>query len=140
NAHASIERTCGWVSPDKKCFTAFGLIIGAIILALSLRPVGAEAQATNGNSQSPSGRAPYPQPGSSTTPSPEPIPTYPKEEPSSMQENAIFWHVLFDQLEGRSNGPDNELRWDGQAWVGTDWNKLWFKSEAFFNNGQNNSK
>jgi copper resistance protein B len=68
------------------------------------------------------------------------MPAYPKEEPSSMGENALFWHLLFNQLEGRSNGPDNELRWDGQAWIGTDWNKLWFKSEAFFNNGHNNGK
>jgi copper resistance protein B len=45
----------------------------------------------------------------------------------------IFWHVLFNQLEGRTNGPDTELRWDGEAWVGTDYNRLWLKSEGFFN-------
>lgn len=54
-------------------------------------------------------------------------------EPPVM-DNQIFGHVLFNQLEGRSNGPDNELRWDGVAWFGTDMNKLWFKSEGFFNN------
>jgi copper resistance protein B len=53
-------------------------------------------------------------------------------EPPVM-DNQIFWHVLFNQLEDRTNGPDNELRWDGQAWIGTDFNKLWFKSEGFFN-------
>lgn len=58
-------------------------------------------------------------------------------EPPVM-DNQIFWHVLFNQLEGRSNGPDNELRWDGQAWIGTDMNKLWFKSEGFFNKHGNN--
>jgi copper resistance protein B len=58
-------------------------------------------------------------------------PTQAGEAP--VDDNTIFWHVLFNQLEGRSNGPDNELRWDGQAWIGTDWNKLWFKSEGFFN-------
>ena len=55
-----------------------------------------------------------------------------------MGEDAIFWHMLFNQLEARSNGPDNELRWDGQGWVGTQWNKLWFTSEAFFNKRGNN--
>jgi copper resistance protein B len=55
----------------------------------------------------------------------------PRRQPE--QRRRPFWHVLFNQLEGRSNGPDNELRWDGQAWAGTDWSKLWFKSEAFFN-------
>lgn len=31
-------------------------------------------------------------------------------EPPVM-DNQIIWHVLFDQLEGRTNGPDNEFRW-----------------------------
>ncbi|HZC24733.1 MAG TPA: copper resistance protein B, partial [Candidatus Binatia bacterium] len=46
-----------------------------------------------------------------------------------------FVHVLFDQFEGRTNGPDNELRWDGEGWVGTDMNRLWLKSEGFAENG-----
>jgi copper resistance protein B len=56
--------------------------------------------------------------------------TMPGLEPP-MEDNQIFAHVLFDQLEGRTNGPDNELRWDGEAWVGTDMNRLWLKSEGF---------
>ena len=50
-------------------------------------------------------------------------------------DNQIFAHVLFDQFEGRTNGPDNELRWDAQGWIGTDMNRFWFKSEGFVNNG-----
>ena len=46
-------------------------------------------------------------------------------------DNTIFGHVLFDQFEGRANGTENELRWDGEAWTGTDSNKLWLKSEGF---------
>jgi copper resistance protein B len=56
-------------------------------------------------------------------------------EPPVM-DNTIMWHILFDQLEGRTNGPDNEFRWDGQGWIGTDMNKLWFKSEGFVENGK----
>jgi copper resistance protein B len=56
-------------------------------------------------------------------------------EPPVM-DNTVMWHVLFDQLEGRTNGPDNEFRWDGQGWVGTDMNKLWFKSEGFVEHGK----
>jgi len=52
---------------------------------------------------------------------------------SSMNDDQIFAHVLFDQLEGRSNGPDTGLRWDGEGWAGTDHNRVWFKSEGFFN-------
>jgi copper resistance protein B len=51
-------------------------------------------------------------------------------------DNQIMWHVMFDQLEGRTNGPDNEFRWDGQGWIGTDMNKLWFKSEGFVEHGK----
>jgi copper resistance protein B len=50
-------------------------------------------------------------------------------------DSRIFAHVLFDQFEGRSSGQGNELRWDGQGWIGTDMNRLWLKSEGFFNNG-----
>ena len=55
-------------------------------------------------------------------------------EPPVM-DNQIFAHVLFDQLEGRTNGPDNEFRWDGEGWAGTDMNKLWFKSEGVVEHG-----
>lgn len=53
-----------------------------------------------------------------------------------LMDNKVFKHVLFDQLEGRTSGPDDELRWDGQAWAGTDMNKLWLKSEGFVNAGK----
>jgi copper resistance protein B len=56
-------------------------------------------------------------------------------EPPVM-DNTIMWHVLFNQLEGRTNGPDNEFRWDGQGWIGTDMNRIWFKSEGFVENGK----
>lgn len=59
--------------------------------------------------------------------------TVPAMEPPVM-DNQIFYHILLDQFEGRTNGPDNELRWDGEAWVGTDMNKLWLKSEGFSTN------
>jgi len=60
-------------------------------------------------------------------------PAMPDSMQSSMNDDPIFAHLLFDQLEGRSNGPDNELRWDAEGWAGTDHNRLWLKSEGFFN-------
>jgi copper resistance protein B len=62
-------------------------------------------------------------------------PSMTASEPPVM-DNQIIGHVLFDQLEGRTNGRDNEFRWDGQGWIGTDMNKLWFKSEGFVEHGQ----
>ena len=54
---------------------------------------------------------------------------------SPVQDNRIFAHAPLNQFEGRTNGPDNDLRWDGEGWIGTDTNRLWLKSEGFSNNG-----
>lgn len=47
-------------------------------------------------------------------------------------DNRVYVHGFFDQLEGRlGNGAYG--RWDGQAWIGDDHNRLWFKSEGRYN-------
>lgn len=47
-------------------------------------------------------------------------------------DDRVYVHGFFDQLEGRlANG--QYLRWDGQAWIGNDDNKLWLKSEGRYN-------
>jgi copper resistance protein B len=69
--------------------------------------------------------------------SPSPAtPTYTQYGEPPVMDNTIFYHLLFDQLEGRTNGPGNEFRWDGEGWAGTDMNKLWFKSEGFVEHGR----
>jgi copper resistance protein B len=52
-----------------------------------------------------------------------------------VMDTGIFAHVLMDQLEGRFNSANPEFRWDGQGWIGTDYDKLWIKSEGTFGNG-----
>ncbi len=47
-----------------------------------------------------------------------------------VMDEAIFTHVLLDQAEDRWNGRNHEFRYDGQAWSGTDRDKLWIKSEG----------
>lgn len=47
-----------------------------------------------------------------------------------VMDSGILAHALLDQLEGRVNGADAQFRWDGQAWIGTDYDKLWLKSEG----------
>lgn len=66
-------------------------------------------------------------------PSLKPHSTMPSMQ-SPVMGNKRFTHVLLDQFEDRTNGPDNELRWDGEAWIGTDMNRLWLKSEGFSTN------
>jgi len=52
----------------------------------------------------------------------------------AMMDNHVVAHVLLDQFEGRTNGPVNQLRWDGEGWIGTDMNRFWIKSEGFSDN------
>jgi copper resistance protein B len=52
-----------------------------------------------------------------------------------VKDREIFAHVIFNELEGRWNGTNTEFRWEGQGWVGTDYDKLWIKSEGTLSNG-----
>ena len=45
--------------------------------------------------------------------------------------DSIFAHGILDQAEGRIGGGRNAFRWEGQGWIGGDYDKLWFKSEGF---------
>lgn len=47
-----------------------------------------------------------------------------------MDDAAPFGMVLMDQFEWRKVDDENGLFWDGQAWYGRDFNKLWIKSEG----------
>lgn len=122
---------------------AFKLILGAVIAILCLGSVGARAQHSARDPQIGSGAVPVPEPGSSASGAPAvgnhvaavSAPDSPNHASMGMGDD-VFAHLLFNQLEGRTNGPDNELRWDMEAWVGTDMNKLWFKSEGFVENGK----
>ncbi len=47
-------------------------------------------------------------------------------------DDRLYVHGVFNQLEGRlATAP--YFRWDGQAWAGNDFNKLWLKSEGRVN-------
>ncbi len=47
-----------------------------------------------------------------------------------IHDNEIFAVFFGDRLEYQTNEGDGDLLWDVQAWVGSDYNKLWFKSEG----------
>lgn len=71
---------------------------------------------------------------SSIPAAPEPEPANHADWPPAVKDNMVFKHVLFNELEGRTIGSSNELRWDAEGWVGTDMNRLWMKSEGFAGN------
>ena len=48
-----------------------------------------------------------------------------------VEDQMIVAHGILDQFETRLGGGGRpEFRWDGQAWIGTDTDKLWLKSEG----------
>jgi copper resistance protein B len=80
--------------------------------------------------------------GISTTAAPAQTPAHTEPTPvvefGTMQpvmDRGIFAHVIFNELEGRVNGANAEFRWEGQGWVGTDYDKLWIKSEGTLSKG-----
>ena len=66
------------------------------------------------------------------------IPTTPGADLGAMppvMDQGIYAHAIFNQLEGRWNGSNTEFRWEGQGWAGTDYDKLWIKSEGTVSQG-----
>lgn len=94
-----------------------GMYLGALILFLC----GGGAKAQTATSQTQQMQAPGTGAGNSTA-----------MEMSDMG-GQIFAHALFNQFEGRTDGSNSELRWDGEGWIGTDLSRLWLKSEGFAN-------
>lgn len=47
-----------------------------------------------------------------------------------VDDTRVFAHALLDQLEGRWGESQNSFRWDGEAWLGTDDQRVWLKSEG----------
>ncbi|MGT2478172.1 copper resistance protein B [Methylobacterium oryzae CBMB20] len=47
-------------------------------------------------------------------------------------DDRVYAHAFLDQFEGRL-GSESYFRYDGQAWIGDDYNKLWLKSEGRYN-------
>lgn len=49
---------------------------------------------------------------------------------SPVDDQKLGSHLIVDQLEARISNGDTSLRWEAQAWTGTDAWKLWLKSEG----------
>jgi copper resistance protein B len=91
------------------------LTFAAALIAFA---TGAAAQTPSTNNE------PAPMPGMNTSGAVQPV-----------MDQKILAHAIFSQLEGRSNGSNTEFRWEGQGWAGTDYDKLWIKSEGTLSNG-----
>ena len=69
--------------------------------------------------------------GAQTTTTPSMAGTQPAALEPPVMDNMIFVHAILDQFEGRTDGRTSELRWSGEGWLGTDYDKFWIKTEGF---------
>ena len=49
---------------------------------------------------------------------------------ADMEDDPLLVTVILDQIETRDAGGDNTLSWDGEAWLGKDLHKIWFKADG----------
>ncbi len=57
-----------------------------------------------------------------------------------VHDDQIFYQIMGDRLEQRFQQGDNVVLHDIQAWAGTDYNKLWLKSEGEYNTSKNENE
>jgi len=50
--------------------------------------------------------------------------------PSPVHDNPVLSKIMLDRLEVRHTDSGSLTYWEGQAWIGTDLNKLWVKTEG----------
>ncbi|GBR44053.1 copper resistance protein CopB [Neokomagataea tanensis NBRC 106556] len=53
-----------------------------------------------------------------------------------MMDQSTWFHGIFNQLEGRYSPQGTDFHWDGEMWFGTDYNRLWLRSEGTLSKGQ----
>ena len=100
---------------------AFRVALAGVVLSFGVMPVSAQDAAPQVNAPTPAG--------------PQNAPSHAPNWPKPVEDNRVLNYVQFDQLEGRTNGSNTSFRWDSEGWIGTDFNKFWFKSEGSITNG-----
>jgi len=66
---------------------------------------------------------------------PDAAPTTAAPFGAPVDDQHVFYHALFNQLEGRF-GDTSAFRWSGEAWAGTDEHRLSLRSEGLLSGGQ----
>src|SRR5258707_968558 len=61
----------------------------------------------------------------------QPVPADTRELVQPVMDRMIFVHGILDQFEGRTDGRTPDFRWSGEGWIGTDYDKVWVKTEGF---------
>jgi len=54
----------------------------------------------------------------------------------AIEDQAIYTHVILNEFEDRFGSGNHNFHWSGEAWTGTDKNRLWLKSEGEVTGGK----
>jgi copper resistance protein B len=101
----------------------------AILLTCATALLGRGVALAQDQSAPPPGAAAHVPPAPPATPMPG-MSYREMTEMMEMNDAAALGMLLVDQLEWRDGDGSNGPAWDAQAWYGTDYNKLWFKTEG----------
>lgn len=103
---------------------------------------GAQAQGEDHSAHAPQTSQPHSEHDRPTESELRHVPPLPPENPlgdmskermvelMQMEDTAPVGMVLLDQFEWRRTDGDDAQIWEGQAWYGNDYNKVWFKTEG----------
>lgn len=50
--------------------------------------------------------------------------------PEPIHDDQLFWFLIFNNLEYQTNGEDRPVSWEQEGWIGTDYNRIWLKTEG----------
>lgn len=53
-----------------------------------------------------------------------------------IMDQATYFHGILDEFEGRYSPGKSDFRWDGEAWYGTDYDRVWIRSEGTVSGGK----
>lgn len=50
--------------------------------------------------------------------------------PEPIHDDQLFWFLIFNNLEYQTNGEERPVAWEQEGWIGTDYNRIWLKTEG----------
>jgi copper resistance protein B len=59
--------------------------------------------------------------------------------PALAMEETLLFHMVRAEIDGARIDGEDVINWDGEAWIGGDVNKLWFKTEGEIEDGDTHS-
>lgn len=102
------------------------LLYAAVALTALTAPAAAQHAS---HTEAPAPQPSLPEVGAQVAPSPTQLALPDFGHP--VDDRMILFHGFLDQFETRiGGGGQPEFRWDGQGWIGTDYDKLWIKTEG----------